>query len=53
MAVLLDPDDYLDIRLGKIATRYMFESLNLFCEKMKICCTDLIESAGYVLIIMN
>jgi len=28
MAVLLDPDDYLDIGLGKIATGYMFENLN-------------------------
>jgi hypothetical protein len=55
MAVLLEPDDYLDIGLGKIVTGYMFENLNLFCtkQKMKICCTDLIESTGHVFIIMN
>jgi hypothetical protein len=35
MAVLLDPDDYLDIGLGKIVTGYMFENLNLFCKNKR------------------
>ena len=35
LAVLLEPDDYLGIGLGKIVTGYMFENLNLFCENKR------------------
>jgi hypothetical protein len=32
MALLLEPDDYLDIGLGKIVIGNMYENLNLFCK---------------------
>jgi hypothetical protein len=35
MALLLEPDDYLDIGLGKIVIEYMSEDLNLFCKNKR------------------
>jgi len=38
MALLLEPDDYLDIGRGKMVAGYMcvYENLNLFCKNKRL-----------------